>query len=63
MGPASAALDRARPVAVTRSYGEARPDGGGEPLHPPLKAVDNGEYGGIPQIKNNVFTTSLLLIN
>jgi len=23
----------------------------------------NGEYGGIPQIKNNVFTTSLLLIN
>jgi hypothetical protein len=30
-----------------------------------LKAeyLDNGEYGGIPQIKNNVFTTSLLLIN
>jgi hypothetical protein len=25
--------------------------------------LDNGEYGGIPQIKNNVFTTSLLLIN
>jgi hypothetical protein len=23
----------------------------------------NGEYGGIPQIKNDVFTSSLLLIN
>jgi hypothetical protein len=23
----------------------------------------NGEYGGLPQIKNNVFTTSLVLIN
>jgi hypothetical protein len=25
--------------------------------------LHNGEYGGIPQIKNDVFTTSLLLIN
>jgi hypothetical protein len=23
----------------------------------------NGEYGGIPEIKNDVFTTSLVLIN
>ena len=30
-----------------------------------LKAeyLHNGEYGGIPQIKNDVFTTSLLLID
>ena len=30
-----------------------------------LKAeyLHNGEYGGVPQIKNDVFTTSLLLIN
>jgi hypothetical protein len=25
--------------------------------------LDNGEYGGVPQVKNNVFTSSLLLIN
>ncbi|HVZ71937.1 MAG TPA: hypothetical protein VHJ20_06140 [Polyangia bacterium] len=25
--------------------------------------LDNGEYGGLPQVKNNVFTSSLLLIN
>ncbi len=25
--------------------------------------LHNGEYGGIPQIKNDVFTTSLLLID
>ena len=30
----------------------------------PRKANNfNGEYGGIPQVKNNVFTTSFLLIN